>query len=147
MNKKEIIYLAIPYTHDDTDVVDFRADVSDIIVADLANRGFNVFAPISAWHKISKKHNLPGDWDFWQNYDEAFIKISGTLLIIMLEGWRYSVGVTAETALADKYRLKVDFIDPRQYVAQLRKEGNYNNIMYDVYGRTEEQINIRKRSN
>ncbi len=135
MNKKEIIYLAIPYMHDDPNVMDFRADISDIIAADLANRDYNVFAPISAWHVIRKKYDLPGDWSFWHKFDEEFIKISGRIVVIMLYGWKQSTGVTAELKLADKFKLSVEYVDPTKYVTQIRKNYTYQQQVYDVYGK------------
>ena len=56
----EIEYLATPYTHDDPLIEDYRAMVSDKIAADLTADGRVIFAPISAWHHIARKHKLPG---------------------------------------------------------------------------------------
>jgi hypothetical protein len=153
MDRKDIIYLGLPYMHDDEVVMDFRADISDIVAADLANRGFNVFAPISAWHHISKKYGLPGEWEYWKDFDESFIKICSKVLIIILEGWRQSVGVTAEIDLSKKYNLEVGYIDPTPYVKELKKnpkihklgrDYNYRSIIYDVYGRAD-KIGTKKK--
>jgi hypothetical protein len=136
MNGKEILYLAIPYIHDDPLVMDFRADVSDIIAADLAKHGNNVFAPISSWHTISKKYDLPGNWEYWKDFDEVFMAKSARLSVVALYGWKKSTGVNAEIKLAKHYNIKINLIDPTLYVKMLREEGNYfeNEYIYNVYG-------------
>ena len=137
MNGKEILYLAIPYIHEDQLVMDFRADVSDIIAADLAKQGNNVFAPISSWHHISKKYNLPGDWSYWKDFDEVFMQKSKKLSIVTLYGWKKSTGVNAEIKLAKKHALKINLIDPTPYVNELKKEKKYKGYIYEIYGETE----------
>ena len=56
----EIEYLATPYTDDDPDIEDYRASISDLIAAKLTEQNRIIFAPISAWHHIARKHKLPG---------------------------------------------------------------------------------------
>jgi hypothetical protein len=109
--------------HDNKFIMEFRAMVSDVIAADLMNQGKMVFAPISMCHHISVKYGLPCDWEFWKDMDEEFIKISGKLLIITLKGWKESVGVNAETKLAEKYGVPIEHIDPEPYIS-LRKFSN-----------------------
>ena len=134
MDNSKIIYLGLPYMNDDPNVMDFRADVSDLVAVDLAKKGHIVFAPISAWHNIAKIYDLPQDWAFWYSFDEEFIKHSGKLAIIMLYGWKISTGVTEEKELAIKYGLTIDYIDPKPYVEQLGLE---NNDIILTYGKTE----------
>ena len=92
----EIEYLAIPYTDPDESVRDFRASLSDIVCADLMNKGRIIFAPISSCHHIAKVYGLPKDWEFWKKIDEEFIRASKKLLVITLDGWEESTGVTAQ---------------------------------------------------
>ena len=137
MEKEELIYLALPYIHSDPIVMDFRADVSDIIAADLSNRGHSVFAPISSWHHVAKKYGLPRDWTYWYKLDEMFVGFSTKVLVITLDGWKQSTGVHAEMELANDYDTEIDYIDPEPYVEKLKKEGKYNDAVYQLYGRTD----------
>jgi len=114
--KGEIIYLALPYMHDNKFIKEFRAMVSDVIAADLMAKGHVVFAPISMCHGMAVKYGLPGDWGFWARMDEEFVKISGKLLVITLRGWKESTGVTAEIRLAKKYGIPIEYIDPEPYI-------------------------------
>lgn len=43
---------------------------------------------------------MPGGWEFWGGYDENMIERCDELYILTLKGWRESVGVTAEVAIA-----------------------------------------------
>ncbi len=114
--KSKIIYLALPYMHENKFIMEFRASVSDVIAADLMRKGFMVFAPITMCHNISVKYGLPGNWEFWAEMDEEFIKACGKMLIITLKGWKESVGVNAEIRIAEKYDIPIDYIDPEPYI-------------------------------
>jgi len=118
----DIEYLAIPYTDDDEAVMDFRAAISDIIFADLSNKGRYIYAPISSAHHIAKKYKLPRTWEFWKNMDEEFVRICKTFIVITLSGWEASTGVTAELKIAKERGTKIEFIDPAPYIKQLEKE-------------------------
>jgi len=115
----EIEYLAIPYSDPDPEVMDYRAEISDIVCADLMNQGRVIFAPISSCHHIAKKYTLPRDWEFWKNIDEQFVKASKTLLVVALDGWENSTGVTAERKIAEDAGIPVELIDPKPYLKKL----------------------------
>jgi len=115
----EIEYLAIPYSDPDPEVMDYRAEISDIVCADLMNQGRVIFAPISSCHHIAKKYTLPRDWEFWKNIDEQFVRASKTLLVVALDGWEKSTGVTAERKIAEDAGIPMELIDPKPYLEKL----------------------------
>jgi hypothetical protein len=49
-------------------------DLANKVSAKLMNEGYIVFSPISHSHPIAESQKLPGTWDFWQKFDEAFIE-------------------------------------------------------------------------
>lgn len=118
----EIEYLGLPYTDDDPLMKDWRAEVSNIIAAELTKQGRIIFAPISAWHHIAKKYKLPGTFEYWLRLDEEFIKVSKKLLIITLPGWKESKGVNEEIKLAKKYNIPIEYIDPEPYIELMEFE-------------------------
>lgn len=122
LENSKIEYLGLPYTDENSLLKDWRALVSDKVAADLTKQGRIIFAPISAWHHIAKKYELPGTFEYWLELDEEFIKISRKLLIIMLPGWKESKGVSGEIKLAHKYNIPVEYIDPEPYIKQMEKE-------------------------
>jgi len=120
--KTNIEYLAIPYTDDSEEVMDFRARVSDIICADLMNKGRYIYAPISSCHHIAKKYGLPRNWQFWKGMDEEYVGMCKKILIVALDGWQSSTGVNAEIEIAMKAGITIEYIDPEPYIKQLEKE-------------------------
>jgi len=41
---------------------------------------------------------FPKDWDYWSAYDRLMIAASRTVVVLTLDGWEKSIGVTAEMA-------------------------------------------------
>ena len=115
----DIIYLAVPYSDKNEDVMNFRASVSDFIFSELSKEGYTVYAPISSCHHISKKYGLPRDYKFWKKMCEEFISIVNRVIVIALPGWEESVGVTAEIALAKARGLHVLILDPEPYLERM----------------------------
>lgn len=107
-----MIYLACPYSHPDPAVREARFRVANAAAAVLMGRGEAVFSPISHSHPIAVQCGLPGDFDFWRDFDEAMIAASSSLAVVMLDGWRESRGVTAEIEMAEKRGMPVEYIDP-----------------------------------
>jgi len=119
--KTNIEYLGTPYLHDDEEVMQFRAEISDMICADLMKQGRFIYAPISSCHHIAKKYGLPRDWQFWKGMDEEFVSICKRLLIITLPGWEKSTGLTAERGIAKRESIPCEFIDPEPYIEKLKE--------------------------
>jgi hypothetical protein len=109
----KIIYLASPYTHPDPDVVEKRFTQVMKVAADLTKFGYVIFSPILHSHPLAVEHGLNGDWDFWKRIDTAFIKASGLLAVVKLDGWDQSKGVTAEIAIAEKCGIPVEYLEVR----------------------------------
>jgi len=119
--KPEIEYLGLPYTHEDKFMLHFRAEVSNMIAAKLTLEGRIIFAPISAWHHIAMKYDLPGNFEYWEKLDEAFIKVSKKLLVIKLPGWDTSNGVTLEKKIANENGVPIEYINPEDYLCNTEK--------------------------
>ncbi len=94
------IYLASPYSHQREDVKLKRYNDVRHKTAELMMDGHIVFSPIAYSHQFHMDHDLPGDWQFWQTYDRAFIEWCDEVWIYMLPGWQESHGVQAEISIA-----------------------------------------------
>jgi hypothetical protein len=115
--KKEtaIVYLAAPYSHPYQSVKNQRFLIINQVAAQLMREGNIVFSPISHSHQIAVDHSLPTDWEYWQRSCEAFVSVSKKVVVIKLEGWETSVGVTAEINLAKELNIPVEYIDEPPY--------------------------------
>jgi len=77
-NKK--VYLAIPYSGMEEESFKIANKVAGQLMID----GYIVFSPISQCHLIAKECNLPTTWEFWNKYDEDFIKWCDILMVICI---------------------------------------------------------------
>ena len=110
-DKKQRIFLASPYTHQDEEVMTFRYKEALKASARLINEGYIVFSPIVHCHPIAIRYNLPRDYSFWQDYSNSFILYWAELFnILCLDNWKSSVGIKDESALAREVELPVSFI-------------------------------------
>lgn len=106
------IYLATPYSHQDTAVMEQRFDAVNKIAAQLLNDGHHVYSPISHTHPIALAGELPKTWDFWEAYDRVFLEWADELYVYMQDGWEKSVGVKAEIEIAHSMSKPVFYIAP-----------------------------------
>lgn len=114
MGYNTLYYLASPYTHPDPSIKKARADAVTEAAVDLLRHGVYVFAPIS-YNEPWEKYNLPGDWNFWSEFDKTFVsRCDGGIIVLMIDGWDKSVGVTAEIEFAKSIGLPVYYASPEQ---------------------------------
>ena len=109
-----LTYLACPYSHPDAAVRQYRFEQVNAVAAELIRNGHIIFSPISHSHFISTDHGLSCDWEFWKAQDEVFVTLSSRVIVLMLDGWKESVGVSAEIALAKQLRLPIEYREVAQ---------------------------------
>lgn len=106
-----LVYLACPYSHPDRDVRLARFEAANKAASVLMRQGMKVFSPISHTHSIAEAGELPLGWEFWNDYDRAFIERSCKVIVLRIDGWQQSAGVTAEIAIAEELSIPVEFFD------------------------------------
>lgn len=107
-----MIYLASPYSHPTPAVKEQRFQGVLKAAADLMAQGEIVFSPIAHCHPIAVTFGVPGNWEYWEKYDKAFIEVCDRFIILKLEGWETSVGVEAERKYAASLGKNIEFIMP-----------------------------------
>jgi len=123
-NLKPLIYLASPYSHSDPSIRNERVRQTIAAVANLMTSNLVIYSPIIHNHQIAIKHNLPTDWEYWQQFDEVMLSKCNQIYVLMLEGWLESRGIKAEIAIARKLRLPIGYL-------------GYSEIDYLTNGRTD----------
>lgn len=108
---EEVIYLAAPYSSKDRKVLEDRVQRINTVAFKIMESGKLVFSPISHTHPLAEVGQLPRGWDFWERYDTAMISRCNRVWVLMLDGWKESVGVNAEIKIAEKLGLPVEYID------------------------------------
>lgn len=107
-----LVYLATPYSHADDQVMHDRFVKACEIAAHLISSGIHVFSPIAHTHPIKVSGRLrDGGWEFWKRYDELMLSKCDILIVWKMDGWKESVGVTAEIEYARKIGLPIFFVD------------------------------------
>lgn len=107
---RPLTYLAGPYSHPDRAVRVGRFECLNAYAAQLMAAGELVYSPISHTHPIAEAGALPLGWEFWKKYDTAFIEHSRRVVVMMLDGWKESKGVTAEIEIAVALGTPVDYV-------------------------------------
>jgi hypothetical protein len=104
-----MIYLASPYSHPDAQVRTARYEAACRVTAELVSTGHVVFSPIVLGHPLVR-FGLPTDWKFWSRHDREHLGLCELLLVLALDGWKQSIGVQAEIAIARTLGLPVAYL-------------------------------------
>lgn len=110
--KHKLIFVSTPYSHEDEDVKMDRQLTVKAYVAKLMNEGLFAYSPIASCLDLAKKHDLPTDWDYWNNYCEAMLERCDIMHVIMMEGWDVSTGVKEEIAIATELNIPIIYMIP-----------------------------------
>ena len=110
-----MIYLACPYWHDDPEVRQKRFELVTELAGILEARCQRVFSPITHSHLIERESGVRRDHDYWMPMDLRILAICDSLQVLVLDGWRESVGIEAEIDFASQLHIPIDYIDPADY--------------------------------
>ena len=105
-----MIYLVSPFSHDDQMVEHDRYLAAKAATARLLAAGHQVFSPIA--YSFQFAHVIEGSFAAWSEFDLAMIDAADSVAVLMLDGWRESVGVQAELRHARAAGKPVVFLDP-----------------------------------
>lgn len=103
-------YVALPYSDPNPAVMTMRYMKALKTVAFFINNDFPVYCPISHWHPVAVEHDLPRGYSFWKKMDKIFIGKASGIIVLMLDGWKDSVGVTDEIEIGKANKLPIMYI-------------------------------------
>mgnify|MGYP001601772366 CR=1 FL=1 len=118
-----LVYLASPYSSPDADVREQRFRTVCKVAAILMRKGIKVFSPIAHTHSIALAGELPTDYAFWREYDEAILEFCSAFYIILMDGWASSEGVRAEAQTAEIMGISIRFVSETGEVLDLAEWG------------------------
>jgi nucleoside 2-deoxyribosyltransferase len=96
------LYLACPYRHSDSKIMDLRFTLVNKKAAQLMDEGYIVFSPLSHSVPIDDYFSDDKGHDFWLNQDFPFVEWCDVLYVYQLFGWKESGGVQCEIEYAKK---------------------------------------------
>jgi Domain of unknown function (DUF1937) len=105
----KLIYLASPYSHPSADVRQQRFEAVCYHAATMMREGLMIFSPIAHMHSIAVFDDLPKDFTFYATWNELMISRCDELYVLMLDGWRESIGVTAEIEIARRLEKPISY--------------------------------------
>ena len=100
-------YLASPYSSPDPAISAQRALAAQRATAWLLAQRIWVYSPIVHCHELALAHSLPKDFFFWRDYNFAMLERARGLIVLMIDGWRESKGVSAEISYAKELALPI----------------------------------------
>lgn len=103
------VYLGSPYSKQP--VLDEAAYIAERAAARLMAKGLVVYSPIAHGHAIAG-HGLPATWAFWKAQCQPFIDAADSMIVLMVDGWEDSVGLTYEIEEFARQGKKVSYVAP-----------------------------------
>lgn len=107
-----MIYLAGPYSHPNAEVRHKRYEALTAKAAELMLEEFVVFSPITHGHAVAEAHDLPTDFEWWESQCLGMLRHASKLLVLTLDGWEQSKGVTAEIVFAREIGIDIEYVRP-----------------------------------
>lgn len=108
---KSLAYLAVPYSNPDKNVMTARFMAANKVSGILINKGYHIFSPISHTHPIAEMYDLPRDAEYWKKFDYAYIVNCNRMFVLMIDGWKESVGVQMEIGIAKELNVPVEYVN------------------------------------
>jgi hypothetical protein len=110
----KLVYVASPYSHKYKRVMREREKEVNRVAAELTYKyGYAMFLPITQSAPLERIiPALGGSFEKWRDIDLEMVKRADELWVVMMPGWKDSIGVTEEIAYAKKLQKPIIFIDP-----------------------------------
>ncbi len=121
LDKDLLYYLASPYSAlgkltsdlDRLTIEELRWMEITEIGATLTELGFVLVMPITNSHILKRVNpNLKSNWAFWERIDTEYAKRSDALIVTTMQGWKESIGVTAEIEIFKGMNKPIYYLDP-----------------------------------
>ena len=106
------VYVAAPYTSDSAATRSARVREVDRYCARLfRDGGFTVISPLTMGHNWTKAMpELADEYEMWMGWCLSLLSKCREIHVLMLPGWRESVGVTRELEFAKANGIIISFV-------------------------------------
>ena len=110
--RERLTYLAAPYTHSDSNVMADRVQRLNAVATEMMREGKFIFNPLSHSDPLSSP-DIPES--AWYALDLRILSHCDEIIVVMLDGWRESVGVAKEIAFAKQNSIPLSYLDPNSH--------------------------------
>lgn len=105
-------YLASPYSHRDTAMMESRYEAALEALGWLLKRKIWTYSPIVHCHTLARHKDLPTDANYWIPFNRAMLKLASTLIILKIDGWDISAGIKLEMKWAAEDSIPINSLRP-----------------------------------
>jgi len=118
-----MIYLAAPYSHDDPSVRQSRRYAAARAAGQIMDAGRLVYSPLS--HSWGVLHASPAiiNERTWLRHGLDMVRRCDAVVVLQIDGWRESEGVTVEVETARQNGKTVVFADPNNLIEAIEEAG------------------------
>lgn len=96
-------YIASPYTHQNQAVRNDRFRDAMKFTAALMKLEIPCYSPIVHCHELANTYELPTTFEYWIKMNHAMIDVSLGVVVLKIDGWDTSKGVTDEIEYAKRF--------------------------------------------
>lgn len=107
-----LIYLASPYSDPDPAVCEARFQAACRAAAELIRLGYAVFSPIAHSHPIAMIGGIDHLSPVWYEADLPLLHACSRVIVLKLDGWDTSRGVSIEERIAREMEKPVMYMEP-----------------------------------
>ena len=107
-----MIYVASPYTHENSNIEYERYLIARNYTARLLNARQSAFSPIVYGYYFHTQENTPGTAPYWWPLNRAMIEVCSSFHVLIINGWVESAGVTHEIAYAKELGRRIQYVSP-----------------------------------
>ena len=105
-----MIYIAAPYYNSDKAIIQDRMKKIYSVIGYYIKQGIHVTTPLFM-HEIATRFDIPGDYLFWEKYCLDLLWRCDTMIVLRLDGWDVSRGVTGEIAFCNEHNIPIEYVD------------------------------------
>lgn len=109
--KKELIYLALPFSSSCPEVKKKRVDTMMRLDILFMTNGIHTVSPVYKQFvkEVDVKEIVPSTWDFWKSYSEELMSRCDKLYVLCFDGWKESEGVRGEIEMAKNLSIPITY--------------------------------------
>jgi len=102
-----MIYVASPYNGDSKELTFINYHNVATFCAELIATGEVAISPVAYGHNLLTLAEIPSDWEFWKKFCTDILSRCEKMIVLTLDGWEKSSGVTAEIQIAKKLGIPI----------------------------------------
>lgn len=111
MIRKALIYLAGPFSHTEKAIMNEREIQHAKCAIALKQQGLSIYAPITETTALEKLGGLKEtSWAYWREHDLNLLSRCDELWVMLLDGYKESLGVKGEVKFAVKNSIPIKFV-------------------------------------